>query len=121
MSEFKVIVAGSRTFGNFKLLCEKLDNILANKTNVTIISGMANGADMLGVKYAEMRKLKILKMPADWNTHGLKAGYLRNMEMAKASNALVAFWDGKSKGTNHMIAIAKELNLPTRIIRYDNE
>ena len=39
------------------------------------------------------------------DVHGKKAGYLRNVDMAEYADALVAFWDGKSKGTGHMIDI----------------
>ena len=43
---------------------------------------------------------------------------MRNVEMAENANALIAFWDGKSKGTKHMINIATERNLPVRVIKY---
>ena len=60
-----------------------------------------------------------MEFPADWDKHGKSAGYKRNLEMAENADALIAFWDGESRGTKHMIDIAKEKNLLTRIIRYD--
>jgi hypothetical protein len=36
--------------------------------------------------------------------------------MAKASDALIAFWDGHSRGTEHMINFAKRRGLDVTII-----
>lgn len=59
--------------------------------------------------------------PADWDRYGKAAGYLRNTEMAKNADALVAFWDGMSLGTRHMIETAKAHGLKVRVKRYDKE
>lgn len=56
---------------------------------------------------------------ADWDKHGKAAGFKRNTEMAKYADALIAFWDGKSKGTKHMIDTAKSHNLKVRVIAYN--
>jgi hypothetical protein len=76
-----------------------------------VISGMARGADKFGEDWGTSKRLKILRMPADWNRYGKRAGYLRNVEMAKVADALVAVWDGTSPGTRHMIEIALERGL----------
>ena len=116
---FKVIVAGGRDFGNFELLYRKLDTYLANKLpEVTIVSGMARGADTLGVRYAQDRQLTVAKFPAEWKRYGKSAGYIRNQEMAKEADALIAFWDGKSRGTKHMIDIATDKGLLVKVVRY---
>jgi hypothetical protein len=114
---YKVIVAGSRNFTDYELLKIKLDHILSLKSDVVIISGMARGADLLGVKYAVERGLKVIKFPADWDKHGKKAGYIRNLEMLKCCDAVVCFHIGQSLGTSHMIDIAKEYRKPLRIIQ----
>jgi len=116
---FKVIVAGSRTFENYELLCEKLDYFLQNKNKkeIEIISGTTRGADRLGERYCKSRGLTLTQFPADWNRYGKKAGYLRNEEMAKYADACVCFWNGKSKGTEHMIKLAKNHNLNLKIIK----
>lgn len=115
---FKVIVAGGRDFDDYELLKNKLDILLQNKTEVTIVSGAARGADKLGERYAKERGYAISSYPAKWNKYGNSAGYVRNREMAKFGDALVAFWDGKSKGTRHMINLAKEEALMIRVIHY---
>lgn len=116
---FRVIVAGSRGFNNYGLLCEKLDRLLSRQGNVVIVSGTARGADLLGERYAEERGYVINRFPADWDTYGKRAGYLRNKEMAENADGLVAFWDGKSRGTKHMIELAEKGRLKVRVVSFD--
>ena len=118
---YKIIIAGGRDFTDYNLLKEKTDKILQEKKvthKIVIISGCARGADTLGLRYASENAFDVEEYPADWNKYGKKAGYVRNVEMAENADALIAFWDGKSKGTKHMIDIATERNLPIRVIRY---
>ena len=117
---FKVIVAGSRKFVDYNLLEYKLDKLLINKSDVCIISGGAKGADTLGERYAKEKSLDIVVIEADWNRYGKSAGYKRNIVMAKQADACVVFWDGKSKGSKHMIDIAKEFEIPVRVVEYKN-
>jgi hypothetical protein len=112
----KVIIAGGRTFSDYDLLCQKCDKALSLQTEIEIVSGAANGADKLGEKYANEKGYPIKQFPADWDKYGKSAGYRRNEEMAKYADALIAFWDGKSKGTNHMIDLAKHYGLNVVVI-----
>lgn len=114
----KVIIAGSRDFNNYALLKDKLSTILSTQTDVEIVSGTANGADKLGERYAKENNLPVALFPADWDKYGKKAGYLRNKQMAEYADALVCFWDGKSKGSKLMIELATELGLKVRVVRY---
>ena len=114
----KIIVAGGREFNNYKLLKEKLDYFLKNKTDIEIVSGKQRGADTLGENYAKEKGYKIQPFPPDWNTYGLSAGYKRNKQMAEYADSCVCFWDGKSPGTKSMIGLAKKYNLNLRIVKY---
>ena len=114
----KVIIAGGRDFKDYELLMKKCDNILINQTDVTIISGGAKGADSLGEWYANQKGYGLEIYPAEWEKFGKSAGYKRNVLMAENADALIAFWDGKSRGTNHMINIAKGKGLLVRVIKY---
>jgi hypothetical protein len=113
----KVIIAGSRDFDDYNELCMFCDHVLQNQTDIEIVSGTAKGADQLGERYAIERGYKITRFPADWDK-GRSAGYIRNEEMAKYGDALIAFWNGMSKGTEHMINLAKQYNLKIRICNY---
>lgn len=120
--QLKLIIAGSRCFANYTLLNETLTKLLANYTDlpqqIEVVSGHALGADRLGEIWAERHNVKVVSFPAKWQLHGKRAGYLRNIEMAEYADALVAFWDGQSKGTKHMIDIAKSKNLQVRVIMF---
>lgn len=115
---FKLIIAGSRSFSDYELLKRTCDALLSNQTEVEVVSGTANGADRLGERYATEKGFKIARFPADWDAFGKSAGYIRNKEMARYGDALVAFWDGSSKGTSSMIALATEMGLKVRVKRY---
>lgn len=122
MNNFKVIIAGSRGFSNYKLLKEECNKFLREKRkthNVIIISGGARGADLLGEKYAKDEGFDLEIYPADWKKFGKTAGFRRNEQMAEVADALIAFWDGKSHGTKHMIDIMNEKNLQVKVVEYE--
>lgn len=110
----KLIIAGSRDFNDYQLL----KNSLKKKNISCIISGMARGADSLGVRYAKEHNIPLVEVPAKWDLYGKSAGYKRNLEMAEMATACICFWDGQSKGTAHMIDIAKKKNLLLKVVRY---
>jgi len=118
----RVIVAGSRGFTDFGLLCDELDLFLVEQglptTETTIVSGTAKGADLLGEKYAMDLGMKLARFAPNWGLHGKKAGPIRNVEMAEYATHCIVFWDGKSRGSKHMIDTAQAKGLPTKIIRY---
>jgi len=91
---------------------------LKNHPKCTIVSGTAGGADRLGERYAKDHNLECIRMPANWDLHGKSAGYRRNEQMACIADACVCFWDGKSRGTTHMIDLAKKKGLHVRVVRY---
>jgi len=115
---FKVIIAGSRDFNNYSLVADVADQLLKNESDVEIVSGAARGADSLGEQYALERNYKLTKFPANWDLYGKSAGYRRNVEMGNYADALIAFWDGESKGTKHMIDIATDKGLKVCVIKY---
>lgn len=111
----RVIIAGSRTFcteEHYKRLQAQMDALICEfGMPDEIVSGAARGADRLGERYAKENQIPIKSMPADWDTYGKSAGYLRNKDMAEYGTCLVAFWDGESKGTMHMIKLAGDKGL----------
>lgn len=120
---FFCLVVGSRGFRDYSLLKERLDYYLQNQGDeAVIVSGGANGADSLAEQYAKERGLPLKVFHADWQTHGKGAGYIRNKQMHKylskqSKRGVVAFWDGKSKGTTHSFDLAKEYGNPLKIVR----
>jgi len=111
----KTIIAGSRNFNDYELLYQ----ICEDEKITEVVSGTARGADLLGERYAKENEIPIKRFPANWNEYGKSAGYKRNAEMAKYAEALIAFWDGESKGTKHMVDLAKQHNLKVHIVFYE--
>lgn len=113
----RVIVTGSRCFNDFGFLKQELDKLFnANEEfvgkEIKIISGVALGTDALAIDYANKHKLTKILFPANWKRYPRIAGFLRNEDMLSVATHLVAFWDGKSTGTLHMIEIAKGKGIP---------
>ena len=120
ISKYKVIIAGCRDFADYELLKEKCDFYLQNQKpeNVVIVSGHASGADALGERYAQERGLQLETYPADWKAHGRAAEPIRNAQMASVARTLIAFWDGKSRGTKNIIDTATKRGLKVAVVRY---
>lgn len=112
----KIIVAGSRSINDKEMVFKILKRITNRYTDVELVSGCAKGPDNLAIEFAENNDVIVHKFPADWDKYGKRAGYLRNEDMAKFSDVLVAFWDGESKGTKHMISLAIKYRLKVKII-----
>jgi hypothetical protein len=116
----RVIIAGGRDFQDYSLLQKKCDWLFSQTldSDIIILCGEARGADLLGKRYAQENGIKVESYPADWDTQGKRAGYLRNVKMAENATHLIAFWDGKSRGTKHMIDIARQKGLDVRVFNY---
>ena len=115
----RVIIAGGRDYHNYNTL---LDAIVECNFNIqTVVSGGAKGVDALGERYAEGADVPLKIYRADWENNGRAAGPLRNQKMAENADALIALWDGKSRGTKNMIETATKMGLLVYVKRIDNE
>lgn len=118
----RVIVAGGRDFNDIQLMKATIKGLVQAgqlDNNCILICGMARGADMLAYTlWTELYHNPVERFPADWNTHGKPAGFIRNGAMAEKADLLVAFWDGQSRGTKHMIDTMQRMGKPVHIIRY---
>jgi hypothetical protein len=111
----KVIIAGGRDIHKRSLLDKA---IVAAQFKITeVVSGHAKGVDTLGELWADFYNVPVKLFPADWETHGKRAGFIRNAAMAEYADALIAVWDGKSKGTQHMIETARTAGLTVFVLR----
>lgn len=121
----KVIIAGSRSLADMPNPMDIVNDaiVIARYEHRIIIGkvicGEAKGADLLGRRWAQEREIPVLSKPADWRTHGKRAGVLRNEEMAQEADALIAIWDGKSRGTQDMIRRAKKRRIPVYVHHYE--
>jgi len=122
MDEFKLIVAGGRSFVNADLMWETVI-ALANGPyalkDVSIVSGMAPGADRMAAEFAKMNHVVLYPMPANWKHYGRSAGMRRNADMAAFADGALVFWNGTSKGSRNMIETMRKLGKPVHVVMYD--
>lgn len=113
------IIAGSRDGPNVRDVTEAVR--LCGWAPSVVISGTAGGGDLAGERWAFLHGVPVVRMAAKWRLPGgmldRGAGHKRNVEMAKRSDALIAIWDGKSPGTNHMIQTALARGLRVYVYR----
>lgn len=113
----KLAICGSRHLKqNFDL--NYLESII-NKLNISvteIVSGGAKGADKVAELYAAKQSLKLKIFHAQWQTFGISAGTVRNKQVVDYANYVAVLWDGKSKGTRHVIEYSGETGKPIEII-----
>jgi hypothetical protein len=108
-----VIIAGSRSITDEKHLFRALKECPFEITGV--VCGGARGVDKLGKNHAICLGLELHEFPADWDRHGKAAGFIRNSQMADFADALLAIWDGKSRGTNHMVQEMHKRGKPVKV------
>ena len=122
IGQFNLVIAGSRSFIDLPLCTEATNqflNMIARMVagqEVVIVSGTAKGGDLTGEHYATLTRRRVIRMPADWDKEGRAAGFSRNERMAQIANACIVFWENKSKGSAHMIDLAKQRGIPTAVV-----
>ena len=109
----RTIIAGSRSVKHYEVVRKAIRDSGFEITKV--VSGGALGADKLGEEWARDNQIPVQRFPADWTRHGKSAGPLRNIQMAENADALIAIWDGVSRGTKHMIEAAAQRGLMVHI------
>ena len=123
----KLIIAGGRDMTDKRLVQrEFMEFIRLNLSDrrerlggiTEIVSGGARGADRCGEWVAKFYSVPVKQFIPKWDELGKRAGFVRNAEMAEYADALLAFWDGSSKGTKHMIDIATKAGLKVKVVLY---
>jgi len=122
----KLIIAGGRDFEDKILAVQSFMGFAADvNTNLSkanpfteIVSGGARGADRVGEFIAKFYNLPVKQFIPDWEGLGKKAGHVRNRDMGDYADALLAFWDGQSKGTKGMIDYATKKGLIVKVVMY---
>ena len=110
----KIIIAGCRDFVDYERFCRLCAALVPG--DAELVTGGAPGTDALAVRYARERDLRLRVFRADWALHGKLAGPIRNREMAAYGDRLIAFWDGKSRGTKDMIRAARKAGIGVKVV-----
>jgi hypothetical protein len=105
----KTIIAGSRDITDIEYVEQAIEE--SGFTITEVFSGTARGVDLLGESWALANQIPIKRYRPDWNKYGKQAGIFRNLAMITYADALIAIWDGESRGTKHCIEAAKDKGL----------
>ncbi|MFZ4454618.1 MAG: SLOG family protein [Bacteroidales bacterium] len=119
----KIAIIGSRSFSDYQELENKVQKFLAEwncelNSSVEIVSGGAAGADSLGAIFAKNHQLEMTSILPNWKKYGRGAGIVRNREIAETADAVIAFWDGTSKGTKSTIDFFRDQKKRIKIVRF---
>lgn len=112
----KVIIAGPRNFTDYSNLLKAIEE--SGFIITEVFHGACRGVDQLGERWGKEQRIPTRAFPPNWEM-GKKAGPMRNMQMALQAEALLAIWDGVSKGTDNMIKTATCLGLKVYVHRID--
>lgn len=114
----KILVTGSRRFTDPFAASLAIDKRLGNlPEGATVIHGGALGADKIAAEAAERHGHPVEAFFADWDAYGKRAGVIRNLKMLDEKPKLViAFWNGESRGTLHVINNARQRHIPVEIV-----
>lgn len=100
----RVGIVGSRNFRSGHLVTQFVSGL---PQGTVVITGGARGVDTVAETAATAHGLTVVVHLPDWETHGRKAGPLRNTKIVEDSDQVVAFWDGSSRGTQDTINKAR--------------
>jgi len=118
MDEMRVVVSGSRGFADTIAVWNVLSDLLAQHKRVRVIHGGCRGPDTYASDWARTNGQEQVEFKADWEKHGRAAGPMRNQHMIDLGkpNLLVAFWDGRSRGTGGTIRHAIKRGIKVLVV-----
>jgi hypothetical protein len=108
----KIAVVGSRGFNDWQLF----KSVMQEYKPTEIISGGARGADSMAALWAKENKIPLKEIRPDYARYGRAAPIRRNDLIVDAAELVVAFWDGKSRGTKHVIDYTEKTGKYLKII-----
>ncbi len=106
----KIAIIGSRN-----LYVENLEKYLPQDTT-EIVSGGARGIDTCAEIYAREKELKFTVFLPEYARFGRGAPIKRNEQIVDYADEVLAFWDGKSRGTQSVIAYCKKQSKKVTVV-----
>jgi hypothetical protein len=95
-----------------------VDRLFDLPTNATVVHGGAKGADRIAQQEAQKLGLLVEEHLPDYaGQPGKLAPKIRNAKMAQlGADLCIAFWDGSSTGTAHMMSMAEAHGIPVEVV-----
>jgi hypothetical protein len=126
MTDYRILVTGSREFDDYATICLELGHVMTRLIaadgpypHVIVVHGGARGADTLAEQAARAFGMGTESHPADWGGYGKRAGFIRNAEIVSlgADLALAFYKQGAgNRGTDHCARLAERARIPVRRI-----
>lgn len=113
-----VIIAGTRTFNDYNLVCKVMNVIRSKYANINIVSNNEPGANKCGLLYALKNKIPYTIYEPDGRNCDRDAKSAMRERMTKASQVLVLFWDRESSESEDMLYLAVRYELTCYIMLY---
>jgi len=105
----KTAVIGSRG-----IVIENLGNYLPEGTT-EIVSGGAKGVDTCAREYALANDIPLTEFKPEYSRYGRGAPLKRNITIIEYADVVLAFWNGKSRGTKFVIDACTERGIPVKV------
>jgi len=109
----RVAIVGSRTIP--ENICEIIMPYIPGET-LRIVSGGCNGVDKAAEQLANTLSIPIQTFLPEYSAYGRRAPLVRNKLIVENCDLLLAFWDGYSHGTAHVIAECIKCDKSVRVI-----
>lgn len=106
----KIAIVGSRN-----LRIDNLDKYLPSNTT-EIVSGGAKGVDQSAREYAIGQGVRLIEFLPDYHRYGRVAPIKRNLQIVEYADAVIAFWDGESKGTKSVIEYCNKISKSVTVV-----
>jgi hypothetical protein len=107
----RLLVCGGRDFADKNAVRQAMNAAVGHVKDVVVIHGAARGADRLAGEIAEAAGIPVLNFPADWATHGKRAGFIRNQQMLDEGKPTLVLAMPGGTGTADMIRRSKAAGL----------
>ncbi len=109
----KILIVGSRKINDIKI-----EKYIREDVDL-VISGGAAGVDAIAERYADAKGISKLIIRPEYEKYGRAAPLKRNELMVDLADKVLAFWDGRSRGTKYTIEYARKRGKETETIVID--
>ena len=115
MPKPKIAVVGSRGISDSESIHLAMQKVLKCMGRFVLVSGGARGVDLIAKDWGMEHGIEVMEYLPEYEAYGRRAPLVRNQLIAETCDYMLAFWDGKSTGTMHVVAWAKALGKPVEV------
>lgn len=99
-----ILICGSRSLNNVSI-----GRYINSKEIGQVVHGGAIGIDTLAENWAQNNNIESIIFYPNYELYKKRAPLVRDKEMVDYCDEVIAFWDGKSRGTKYVIDYCKTI------------